>query len=163
MANRSGDLDSLAAIAALSGTVLISEPAVLTSLPLGMAFLLEPLVAPPVDGETAPPGGTLKDRVRQGLLEGHLILVFADNPADTAAADSRFRIEPIEAAVEAGMPLKPVRIISDQQAVSRTNGGRRENRISVTVGKEVRLDTDSPSELAQLRDRVREALGELGG
>ncbi len=162
MANRSGDLDPLAAVAALPGTVLISEPAVLTSLPLGMAFLLEPLVAPPVDGETAPPGGTLKDRVRQGLLEGHLMLVFADNSADTAAAESRFRLEPIQAAVEAGLPLKPVRIISDQQAASRTNGGPRENSISVTVGKEVRWDATSRSELAQLRDRVRRAIGELG-
>ena len=163
MANRSGDLDPLAAVAALPGTVLIADSTVLTSLPLGMAFLLEPLVAPPVDGETAPPGGTLKDRVRQGLLEGHLMLVFADNPADTAPAESRFRLEPIQAALEAGLPLKPVRIISDQQAVSRTNGGHRENSISVTVGKEVRLETTSPSELTQLRDRVRRAIGELGG
>ena len=162
MANRSGDQDPLAAVAALPGTVLISEPAVLTSLPLGMAFLLEPLVAPPVDGETAPPGGALKDRVRQGLLEGRLILVFADNPADTAPAESRFRLEPIEAAVEAGLPLKPVLIISDQQAASRTNGGPRENSISVTVGKEVRWETTSRSELTQLRDRVRRAIGELG-
>ena len=162
MANRSGDQDPLAAVAALPGTVLISEPAVLTSLPLGMAFLLEPLVAPPVDGETAPPGGALKDRVRQGLQEGHLVLVFADNSADTAPAESRFRIEPIQAAVEAGLALKPVRIISDQQAVSPTNRGRRENRISVTVGKEVRWDATSRSELTQLRDRVRRAIGELG-
>ena len=163
MANRSGELDLLAAVAALPGIVSLSEPALLTPLPPGMAFLLEPLVAPPVDGETAPPGGTLKDRVRQGLVQGHLMLVFADNPADTAAAESRFRIEPIQAAVDAGMPLKPVLIISDQKAVSRANGGRKENSISVTVGKEVRLETTSPSELAQLRDRLRKAIGELGG
>ncbi len=163
MANRSGDLDPLVVVAALPGTILISEPAILTSLPLGMTFLLEPLVAPPVDGQAAPPGGTLKDRVQQGLVDGHLMLVFADNPTDTAPAESRFRIEPIQAAVEVGLPLKPVLISSDQQAVNQTNGVSGQNTTSVTVGQEVNLDSASPNELTKLRDRVREALGELGG
>ena len=163
MANRSGHLDSLVVVAALPGTILISEPAILTTLPLGMTFLLEPLVAPPVDGEVAPPGGTLKDRVQQGLVDGHLMLVFADNPTDTAPAESRFRIEPIQAAVEVGLPLKPVLISSDQQAVNQTNGVSGQNTTSVTVGQEVNLDSASPNELTKLRDRVREALGELGG
>ncbi len=163
MANRSGDLDPLAAVAALPGTVLISEPTVLTSLPLGIAFLLEPLVPTLAGGETVPPGGALQDRVRQGLLEGHWVLVFADNLADTAPSESRFRLDAIQAAIEAGLPLKPVRIIGAQQAVSRTNGGRGENPISVTVGDDVRLETTSPDGLAKLRDRIRKAIGELGG
>ena len=70
VANRSSSADLLTLVAGLPPAVLLGEEGGLPGLPLGAAFLLEPLVIPPVDRATTMPGGTFEQRITQALRAG---------------------------------------------------------------------------------------------
>src|SRR5262249_1774759 len=73
-----------------------------------LTFLLEPLLVSPVYGETAPRGGTLRQRIRHALEDGQNVLMFPDGPPGTAARLSRFRLEAFQAAAATASAIIPV-------------------------------------------------------
>ena len=106
-ANRAAAAELLTLVENIRGTVQISDTRLLEGLTWNAAFLLESLI---VDDDEAR-GSTsdrLRLRVRNALASGSSVVVAADSPAGSTPQRSRFRLEPIEAVMDAGCPLIPV-------------------------------------------------------
>ena len=95
--NRAGALDPLVLAAKLHTPFLISDGTALSSLTGSARFLLQPLVVPTLNGDGAPPGGTLRDRIERALKEGLSVVVFADSALGASPQRSRFRLEAFQA------------------------------------------------------------------
>ncbi len=161
VANRAGRVDPLVLAATLPSPFLIADATVLALLPREARFLLKPLVASPVNGNAMPPGGTMKQRIRQGLEAGHSILVLADGPVGVPPHLSRFRLDAFHAAVEFGASVQPIGVLGTSQILEpvRRSGTRGEAKI--LVGQPIRLANVNDNGLAGAREQVREALAEL--
>ncbi len=161
VANRAGRLDPLVLAAAIPSPFLIADAGALSSLPPEAACMLGPLVVAPVNGEVSPPGGTLRQRVRQALEDGHSVLVFPDGPTGTPAHLSRFRLDAIHAAAATSSPIHPIGIRGTSRILQ--PGGRpvRRNEAKVFVGDQIRPEITDQRELVGLRERVREAIASL--
>ncbi len=107
-----------------------------------MAFLVEPLVAPP-----AANAADLSARIQSALDNGLSVIVLADSPAGETAARSRFRLEVFEAAAAAAAELRPVW----------------RNAAGLTVGGTQAAAAGDSHALQQQRERLRSALGALSG
>ncbi len=106
-ANRAAAAELLTLVENIRGAVQISDARLLEGLTWNAAFLLESLVVE--DDETR--GSTadrLRLRVRNALASGSSVVFAADSPVGSTPQRSRFRLEPIEAVMEAGCPLIPV-------------------------------------------------------
>jgi 1-acyl-sn-glycerol-3-phosphate acyltransferase len=146
-------------------------------LPRAAAFLLEPLVLDPVSGEASPPGGTLRQRIRQGLDAGGSVVVFPDGPAGAPAHLSRFRLDAFYAALETSSPVYPVGIrntpdvlrapggspFQARNSPSTGKGNGREHDPQVRVGEPVYVDDQGigQREIAGLRERIRRQIATL--
>src|SRR5207245_6028626 len=58
--------------------------------------------------ETAPRGGTLRQRIHHALEDGQTVLMFPDGPPGTAARLSRFRLEAFQAAAATSSAIIPI-------------------------------------------------------
>jgi 1-acyl-sn-glycerol-3-phosphate acyltransferase len=175
-ANRAGDLDPLVLAATVPSSFLIADSSALASLPSEMRWLLDPLVVPPVNGDAVPRGGTLRERIRRALEAGHSVLVLPDGPPGAPASLSRFRLDALHAALETGSPMRAVAVLGTstirRQSRSRKLATRKwkaetGNSQLGNLTAEVRLGEPffaegmDHSEVAALRERVREALAGL--
>ncbi len=154
VANRSGRFDPLVLAAAVPAPFLIADRAALESLPRGVRFLLEPLVVETLNGDHAPPGGRLRERLRVALESGHSVLVLPESPLGASPGLSRFRLDAFHAAARTSSPILPVRVQGTSGIFEPGSKGLAANRPEVRVGPEVR----PASELAAWRDRVRQAI-----
>ena len=181
VANRAGRFDPLVLAAALPRTVSLADPALLSPLPRAVAFLLKPLVLDPVYGEVAPPGGTLRQRIRHALEDGRSVLVFPDGPPGVPAHLSRFRLDALHAALETSTPIYPIGIQADGNRKSgvgsretaipdslhstpRPTRAASEASVSIRIGGPLCVDgqgTGQREEVVGLRERVRKQIASL--
>jgi hypothetical protein len=105
-----------------------------------MAFLIEPLIAPPTRN-----AADLQGRIQSALQNGLSVIVLADSPAGETAARSRFRLEAFEAAAATAAPLKPIWRNTD----------------GLTLGAAQAVAAGDSHALEQQRDQLRSALGAL--
>lgn len=140
LANRLDRFDAAAVLVSLSTPAALADESALRELPGPIAFLIEPLIAPPA-GNAA----DLGERIQSALRDGMSVLVFADSPLGETAARSRFRLEVFEAAAAAGVGLNPI---------WRNAGG-------LTLGGVLEVAAGDSAALEQQRDRLRSALGVL--
>ncbi|HET9178440.1 MAG TPA: AMP-binding protein [Terriglobia bacterium] len=161
MANRAGGVDALALAAVLPMPVWFSDSGAVDTLPATLIFLLRPLVLPPLRAPSLPPGGTLRQRIRQGLEDGHAVMVLSEGPPTVPAHLSRFRLDALDAAVQTGNPIYPlgVRGTSSILSVGTRMPGRGEAKIA--VGGPLYIQMNDVRELATLREQVREAIARL--
>ena len=159
VANRTGRFDALILIAALREQVSLAEDTGLEDLPFGAAFLLEPLVIPEVDEAQGPPGGTLDQRVRRAFADGGSVLVFAENPAGREIERSRYRLEPLMAAAEAGAPIVPVRLSA--RGAGRERDAQAISDVAVTLGDSIAPNGTGLAAASELRQRIRERIADL--
>jgi acyl carrier protein len=158
MVNRSGPADLLVLSTALGMPLFPADYRAVTSLPLPVQFLFSPLVVPPVDSPTNPPGGTLRHRIEQALTGGAIVAVFADVPIGTSPSRSRFRLEAIQAAWAAGAAVHPVFLNASGFPAKE---GRDAAAVRVTVGAPIHLQGDDPRRLIELREQIRGAIVQL--
>ncbi len=169
VANRAGHLDPLVLAATLPSPFLIAEATTLASLPSRMRSLLNPLVVPPLNGDAAPRGGVLRDRIRRALEEGHSVLVFPDGPPGLPVPLSRFRLDAFHAAVDTGSAMRAVGVqgtsgIMRTGQIGRPSAAKKElhhGAAEVRLGNPFRPDAAERWEIAMLRERVRTAIADL--
>ncbi len=160
-ANRAGCFDPLLLAASLPSRFFIADSTALAGLPPDAAFLLRPLVVPPLDGEVAPPGGTLRQRILQGLESGRSVLVFPDGPAGVPPHLSRFRLDAIHAAVTTSAAIIPVGVRGTSKALQVF--GKPKTEWNIRLGAPIRAQVGDDREIVNLRERVRQAIAELAG
>jgi acyl carrier protein len=158
MVNRSGPADLAALAAALPIALFPADYRAVTSLPAPLQFLFAPLVVPPVDSEPSPSGGTLRQRIEQALFSGAAVVVFADVPIGTPAARSRFRLEAIQAAREAGAPIYPVFLNSTDFPL---DAGQGNAAVTVAIGSPIHPAGSGPRQLIEWREQIRRAIARL--
>jgi fatty-acyl-CoA synthase len=180
MTNRAGYLDPLVAAAQIPGVFYFADSAVLRDLPCAAAFLLRPYSMSPVAGDTLPGVETLHGRIERCLARGRSVVVFPDGPVGAPPARTRFRLDVLRAAVAASATIYPVTFrgtegISwpDRRTESRArsseigieesdiSGKRGDARPRILMGKGLLPQGSKLPDMVWLRERVREALGEL--
>ncbi|HEX5411290.1 MAG TPA: AMP-binding protein [Terriglobia bacterium] len=161
MANRAGAIDALALAAILPTPLRFSDPGALDALPGVLVFLLRPLVLPPLRAASLPPGGTLRQRIRQGLEDGHSVLVLSEGPPTVPAHLSRFRLDALDAAMQTGNPIYPLGLRGTSSILSVGTRMPRRGEAKVAVGEPIYIQLNDVRELAVLREQVREAIARL--
>ncbi len=126
VANRSGRLDPLVMAALAPGRVYFAGEEALLGLPGWAAFVLCPFV---VNRSECPRG---------------ILIVFPDGPAGVTPARSRFRLDPLVAAMEAGCLLVPVAI-----------------REQAHIHAGAPLAPEAGADPAAVRDRIRAEISRL--
>lgn len=156
LANRSGRLDAVALEAVADGPLLLADVSLLSQAPQPLAFLLAPLVIPPAEEETAPPGGTLGRRIAQALMSGASVAMAAESRPGTPAGLSRFRLDVLRGAVEARAPLRPV--VIQGRALDIAGGGVDSVLLALRADEAIEWNDRGHDSLVELRNRVRAAL-----
>jgi acyl carrier protein len=159
IANRAGVYDPLVLAASLPSHFLVADATALNALPGAAEFLLKPLVAPALKGKVAPPGGTLRERIRLALESGHSVMVFAESAVGSPAHKCRFRLDALQAATSLDCTILPVALAGTSelfQARRRARSGAR-----LRIGKPIRRPPADHRELVELREQIRRAIGEL--
>ena len=158
IANRSGTLDPLVIVATLPGKVRFADRAALNGLRRPLAYLLEPLVLGHEHGKTIPAAGAVRSRVSEALENSCIVVAFPEGPVGTEVARSRYRLDPFQAAVEKGAPLRPaaVRERAQQQQPQERALVR---RVTLVIVRDPARPSDQPDFFA-LRERVRRAIGD---
>ena len=174
--NRVSHRDPLLLAATLPSSFLIADATALASLPSNIRSLLDQLVVQPLNGNALPRGGTLRERIRRALEAGHSVLVLPDGPPGVPASLSRFRLDALHAALETGSRIRTIGLLGTSGTVQQrrswklATGNRELETGNSKLGNgtaEVRwaepffAEIKDHSEVAALRDRVREALAEL--
>jgi acyl carrier protein len=157
MVNRSGPADLPVLAAVLPVALFPADYRAVTTLPAPLQFLFHPLVVAAVDSETNPPGGALRQRIENALRNGETVVAFADVPIGTPPARSRFRLEAIQAARDAGAPVYPVYLDSSQFPAGETGGN---GSVTVAVGAAVHPEGDDPRRLIEIRDEIRRTIAQ---
>ena len=175
-ANRASHRDPLLLVATLPSSFLIADSTALASLPSKIRSLLHPLVVPPLNADALPRGGTLRERIRRALEAGHSVLVLPDGPPGVPASLSRFRLDALHAALETGSPIRAIGVLGTSGTLEQgrswkwATGNRELKRRNSELGNgtaEVRwgepffAEPKDHSDVAALRERVREALAGL--
>lgn len=149
VANRLSVLDALVLAAALPAPIVFADEAVFAGLPASVVFLLRAVVVKPVEGQAAPPGGTLQQRIRQALGSGNSVVVFPDAPLGAPPQLCRFRLEALHAAIATTTPVRPVAL---------------RNRGTVLIGDGIAVQKmEAKPEASELREHARRALARLCG
>lgn len=155
--NRPGTLDPLVAIATLPGTVWFADISALDGLPPALAFLLEPLV---LSDTAAAKTGTIRERVAKALQDPCTVVVFPESPIGTAIPRCRYRLDPFRAALETGAAIHPTAVrerAQQQQPVERA----RIRKVTMLIVREpMPAEQHQPPDLMDLRERVRQAIGD---
>ncbi|MCW5980054.1 MAG: AMP-binding protein [Bryobacteraceae bacterium] len=158
VANRSGLLDPLVAVAALPVDVRFAEVSALYGLPEPLAFLLRPLVLGHDDDDLTPVAGALRQRVRRALEGDGAVVLFPDSPIGAPVPRARFRLDPLLASLDAGANVHPISL--RERALSRLAAERAQARkVTMMIVRESVRNGDGVSAW-QMRDRVRDAIGE---
>ncbi len=160
VANHPGLLDPVVLGAALPTPFLFAGAGPLTALPPTIAELLGPLVIAPVRGETAPPGGTARQRILQALGRGYSVLVFPEGRIGEPTHRNRFRLDAFHAAAEASVPLYPIAALGTSHMLAGHPALRKKARIA--VGEAIRPQAADRREIVRLREQVRETIALLG-
>jgi len=170
--NRVSHRDPLLLAATLPSSFLIADATALASLPSNIRSLLDQLVVQPLNGNALPRG----ERIRRVLEAGHSVLVLPDGPPGVPASLSRFRLDALHAALETGSRIRTIGLLGTSGTVQQrrswklATGNRELETGNSKLGNgtaEVRwaepffAEIKDHSEVAALRDRVREALAEL--
>ena len=158
VANQAGRADALVLASALRARLLFADAATLAGLPPLAASLLRPLVVSAVPGELAPAGGTLKQRIRQAVQNGHAVVVFPEGRIGEPAHLSRFRLDAFHAAVETGAPVHPIGILGTSHLLGSAAHPALRKRAKIIVGAALHPQGSNQREIVALRDRVREAI-----
>ena len=167
VAGRAGPDDALHLLSALPGPTVLASEQGLRSLARAMAFLLEPLLIPQED--FGPANATLRQDVGRALEGGCSVLLLSDAPAAGGPSRSRFRLEPIQAARDAGSPIVPV-YIGEEALESAPKGGRRRPGVAVKAGRARAASNNGLhsdlydgdlSGAARLRDELRREIAQL--
>jgi fatty-acyl-CoA synthase len=161
MANRAGAVDALALAATLPMPVRFAHSGALEALPASMVFLLQPLVLPPLREPSLPPGGTLRQRIRRGLQDGHSVVALSEAPATVPAHLSRFRLDALDAAVQTGNPIYPLGVRGTSSILSRGVRMPGRGEATITAGEPIYIQINDVRELAVLREQVRDAIAKL--
>ena len=157
VANRFGPWDPLTLVASLPGELFLADDAGLDDLPLGAAFLLEPLVVPEIDEAFAPPEGAMEQRIRPVLASGCSVLAFAENPAGREVERSRYRLEPLLAAAAAGARVVPARLA----AAKSSENSRGIVEVALTLGNPLTPKGRDLASASRLREKIRETMMQL--
>ncbi|MDE0261559.1 MAG: AMP-binding protein [Bryobacterales bacterium] len=148
LVNRLDGCDALVVAAALRDSFVFADRTAFGGLSSAEAFLLDPLVAPPVAGVSAQRAADLQLRMQAAIAGGQSVVSFADSAAGASPARTRFRAEGFAAAAATGAPLIPVHL------------GRVGTRaVAATQGEAIQIST-SDHELATVRAQVREVLAQ---
>lgn len=161
MANRAGGVDALALAAVLPIPFRFSDSGALDTVPATLMFLLRPLVLPPLRAPSLPPGGTLRQRIRQGLEDGHAVMVLSEGPPTVPAHLSRFRLDALDAAVQTGNPIYPLGVRGTSSILSVGTRMPGQGEAKIAVGQPIYIQMNDVRELATLREQVREAIARL--
>ncbi len=161
MANRAGAADALVMAATLPMPARFPDSSAFESLPEAVGYLLQPLVLAPLREPALPPGGTLRQRIRQGLEDCHSVIVLSEGPPTVPAHLSRFRLDALDAAVQTGSPIYPLGVRGTSSILSRSGRARGHGEAKMTVGKPIHIKFDDARELVTLREQVREAIAKL--
>ena len=129
-------------------------------MPRAAASLLRHFVVEPIPDAAQPPGGRLRDRIRQALEAGHSVLVLPDNAAASRSTFSRFRLDAFHAAVLASTPIVPVAVRGTAHVLDPRHHGVDHNA-TVRIGCPIDPGSCDQRELVELRDRVRREIAEL--
>ncbi|MCZ6905505.1 MAG: hypothetical protein O7F56_07555, partial [Acidobacteria bacterium] len=147
------ELDPLVLLACLPTPLRFGDATAFSSLGWPATFLLKPLVVASLKDVGAPPGGTLRQRIRRTLDEGCSVLALADGRVGTPPLASRFRLEGFQAAAETGCSVIPVAVRCESG-----HSSRRQTRVTLGCGVQ-----PGAGEITYLRDRARAAIHELYG
>ncbi|MBI3665937.1 MAG: AMP-binding protein [Acidobacteria bacterium] len=156
VSNHPGRLDPFVLATVAPVPFLFADSGGIAHLPRAVAACLRPLVVPAVRGETAPPGGTLKQRIRQALERGHSVLVFPEGRVGEPAHRNRFRLDAFHAAVETSAPVYPIAVLGTSHMLAGHPALRKNVRI--VIGEALLPEVKDRREIVLLRDRVREAI-----
>ena len=159
VANRVSQSDVLVLVASLPEVIFLADHKEFEDLPIGVAFMLEPLIIPEVDEAYVPPGGNLQQKVFQALSKGFSVVVCAENRFTWRVQRNRYRLEPLVAATMAKAHLVPVRLTSTEKSIS--GNPRLFDPVEVTLGDPLVLDGDGLEYAASLREGVRDAIATL--
>lgn len=160
-ANRAGALDPLILAAMIRRPFFFAEASALAGMPPQAAAMLRPLLPPPVEGISTPPGGTGRQRILRALEQGHSIVVLADSPASVPPRLSRFRLDGIHAAVSAGSDLYPIAIRGTSRVLRPNSPAATRAEARILIGNPVQPASDDQRELVELREAVRDAIAEM--
>ncbi|HUI40716.1 MAG TPA: AMP-binding protein, partial [Terriglobia bacterium] len=160
VANRAGRLDALILAAALPRPFRLADTGEVRFMPPQAADILRHLVLEAVPGQTLPPGGNLRDRIRHALAAGRSVLVLPENPAGAPSHRNRFRLDAFHAAILTGRPLIPVGVRGTSYVLDpRQRHLRHQARIS--LGKPLHPGSSGGRGIVELRERVRAEIAEL--
>jgi acyl carrier protein len=151
IANRAGPYDAMTLVAMLPEVISLAENTGFEDLPIGVTFLLEPLVIADTGEVYSPPGETLEQRVLRVLLEEGSVLVLAENPTGREITRNRYRVEPLIAAAAANVQVVPVRLSPVAEHTP----------VTITLGDSLDpygVDLESAS---RLREKIREIIAAL--
>ncbi|MDA1313208.1 MAG: AMP-binding protein [Acidobacteria bacterium] len=159
--NRLGTQDLLALVDSFEGPLQLADSEPLRDLPWDAAFLFEPLLADSGDQQGSA-AVLLKRRVRQALDDGSIVIMSADSPANATPQRTRFRLEPIEAAIEADRPVIPVHVGNGDASHNgaSADGASLNGAHLIRVGPPVDASGMGP-DAALMRDCLRESLRRL--
>ena len=156
VANRSGLLDPLVAVAALPGDISFAEISALYGLPSPLAYLLRPLVLGHEDNDVTPVAGALHKRVSRALERNGTVVLFPDGPVGAPVPRCRYRLDPLQAGMEKGAPVHPASL--RERALSRLAAERaRARKVTMMI---IRDPIENGVSAGEMRDRVRDALGD---
>ena len=161
VANRAGRLDPLVLAAAIPVPMRLVDGGALESLPRRAAFLLKPLLLPSLPDVLAPPGGTLRQRIRRGLEAGHSVLVLSEGPPTAPAHLSRFRLDAFDAAVQTSTLIYPLGVRGTSHILSMGRGSGAAGEARVSVGEAILPQIQDQRELVSLREQTRNAIAKL--
>ena len=161
MANRAGAADALVMAATLPMPARFPDSGPFESLPEAVGYLLQALVLPPLREPALPPGGTLRQRIRQGLEDGHSVIVLSEGPPTVPAHLSRFRLDALDAAVQTGSPIYPLGVRGTSSILSRSSRAGVHGETVMTVGEPIHIKSNDARELVTLREQVREEIAKL--
>ena len=159
VANRAGPEDALYLLRALPAPTLLADEQSLCSLPSALTFLLEALLAPSAHSGSG--SGALREDIRRALASGCSVLSLSDAPGHGGPPRSRFRLEPIQAAGDAGCSIVPVYIGQANAGLAGRNGAHGRTSVVVRIGLPLASSNRGLHGVAQLRDELRRKIVEL--
>jgi fatty-acyl-CoA synthase len=160
VANRAGSLDAVILTAALPRLVLLADTGDVAFMEPRISRLLRHLVVQPVPSETYPPGGRLRERIKQALEEHEYVLVLSESAPGEPAHLSRFRLDAFHAAEITGKPLVPVGVRGTSHVLDPRHRGMH-HRAVIKIGRAIKPGSCAEREIVELRERVRAEIAEL--
>ena len=161
VANRQCSLDPFLLSAVFRSPTKLADGNALADLPFAVAFLLSPLVIPPLEEALVPPGGTPRQRIRAALEEGFSVISFPDGPVGMPGHQSRFRLDGFHAALELSLPVFPIGIRETQSFLRPGNVSEKQESPNISIGEPIRVEPGKSVRPQDVREKVREALRNL--